>query len=279
MAIRMIGLDLDGTLFDSQKRLTERTRRALRAAVEQGVVVVPATGRPLVGLPQELREMPGIRYTIVTNGAAVYDLQEECCIYEKNMDKHAAADLLRRTRHLHTVQGVFSGPWGYMEPQDLERVEGLPLVKAMRNYITSSRKLVDSLPDFLEQSAHGPQKLVLMFLQDAAGQPIDRAEAEAIAAEYAQFHFVSGGVGNIEIMDCAVGKGTALLELGQRLGISREEIMAVGDSENDLDMIQKAGLGVVMANGEDVVKRSADVMTLSNDEDGCAVAIEQYVLQ
>lgn len=279
MAIRMIGLDLDGTLFDSQKRLTAHTRSVLQKAVAQGVVVVPATGRPLVGLPPELREMQGVNYTIVTNGAAVYDLTKDACIYEKCMDKFASAELLRRTRHLRTVQGVFSGRWGYMEPQDQERVDALPLVKAMRDYIRASRILVDSLPAFLEEGEKGPQKLVLMFLQDAQGHAIDQEEAEKIASSFEQFHFVSGGVGNIEIMDRGVGKGTALLELGRQLGISREEIMAVGDSENDLDMIEKAGLGVVMANGEDVVKAKADALTLSNDEDGCAAAIEKYVLQ
>lgn len=278
MAIRMIGLDLDGTLFDSQKRLTAHTRSVLQRAVAQGVVVVPATGRPLVGLPPELRDMEGVDYTIVTNGAAVYDLKKDVCIYEKCMDKFASAELLRRTRHLRTVQGVFSGRWGYMEPQDQERVDALPLVKAMRDYIRVSRILVDSLPAFLEEGEKGPQKLVLMFLQDAQGHAIDQEEAEMIASSFEQFHFVSGGVGNIEIMDRDVGKGTALLELGRQLGISREEIMAVGDSENDLDMIEKAGLGVVMANGEDVVKARADVLTLSNDEDGCAAAIEKYVL-
>ena len=148
----------------------------------------------------------------------------------------------------------------------------------MKEYLRSSRKVVDSLPEFVLQEAQGPQKLVLMFLKDQNGQPIDSAEAIRITEEYEQFSFVSGGVGNIEIMDRAVGKGTALLELGRLLGIAQEEIMAVGDSENDLDMIRKAGLGVAMANGEEIVRRHADVLTLSNDEDGAAAAIEQYVL-
>ena len=156
------------------------------------------------------------------------------------MDNQAAAALLEQTRALDLVQGAFVGPWGYMEPVDRERISRLSLVEPMKQYLRTSRKTVDSLPDFLRSCPEGPQK--------------------------------------VEIMDRAVGKGTALLELGHRLGIHREEIMAVGDSENDLDMICKAGLGVAMSNGEEIVRAHADVITVSNDEDGCAVAIEQYAL-
>lgn len=278
MAIRMIGLDLDGTLFNSRKQLTAHTRQVLERAAARGIVIVPATGRPRSGLPAVLEHLAGIRYAVVTNGAAVYDLAEDRCIYEKYMDREAAAELLRRTRGLQTVQGAFVGPWGYMEEIDRQRIEQLSLVEEMKQYLRSSRKVVEDLPAFVLGEARGPQKLVLMFLKDREGRPVDSAEAIRIAGEYAQFSFVSGGVGNIEIMDSAVGKGTALLELGRQLGIGREEIMAVGDSENDLDMICKAGLGVAMANGEEIVRRRADVLTGSNDEDGAAAAIERYAL-
>ena len=278
MAIRMIGLDLDGTLFNSRKQLTARTRRVLEQAAARGVVIVPATGRPRAGLPAVLEELGGVRYAVVTNGAAVYDLKDDCCIYEKCMDPRASAALLRRTRALQTVQGAFVGRWGYMEDIDRQRIEQLSLVEEMKCYLRASRKVVDDLPEFLMQAPRGPQKLVLMFLKDRDGGEIDSGEAIRITREFEQFAFVSGGVGNIEIMDRAVGKGTALLELGRLLGIGQEEIMAVGDSENDLDMIRKAGWGVAMANGEEIVRRNADALTLSNDEDGVAAAIERYVL-
>ncbi len=276
-SIRMIGLDLDGTLFDSQKQLTARTRAALEEAIARGVTVVPATGRPLRGLPQVLREIPGIRYAVMTNGAGVYDLESGACIYHSCMDRDAAAELLARTRHLRAVQGAFVGAWGYMEPMDSTMIGELPLVEAMKEYLRSSRKIVESLPSFLRGCAEGPQKVVLMFLPDNGGG--DRAEAERILQEYPQFAYVSGGVANFEIMGSGVGKGKALLALGAQLGIEPEEIMAVGDSENDLDMVLRAGLGVAMANAEEIVKRHADAITASNDEDGVARAIETYVFR
>lgn len=279
MAIRMIGLDLDGTLFDSRKRLTDYTKQVLERAIEKGIVIVPATGRPRVGLPETLLNIPGIRYAIVSNGSAIYDLKEARCIYHNCMDRAKAADLMHRTRSLaHTVQGAFLGEWGYMEAVDSARLDGLSLVEEMKAYLRASRHVVDSLPELIRSSGDAPQKLVLMFLQDEKGVLLDQAEAEKIVAQYPEFSFMSGGVGNIEIVDRQTGKGTALLELGRLLGIAKEEIMAVGDSENDLDMIRKAGLGAAMANGEEIVREYADVIALSNDEDGCAKAIETYAL-
>ena len=279
MAIRMIGLDLDGTLFNSRKQLTAHTREVLLRAMAQGIVPVIATGRPRAGLPAVLEELGGLRYAVVTNGAAVYDLQSGACIYQKEMDRAAAADLLARTRALETVQGAFVGPWGYMEEIDRARIARLDLVDEMKRYLCASRKMVDSLPGFVRGADHGPQKLVLMFLKDASGELIDAEAAMQITGEYEQFSFVSGGVGNIEIMDRTVGKGEALLALGRQLGIAPGEIMAIGDSENDLDMIRKAGFGVAMANAEDVLLRHADARTLTNDEDGAAAAIERYALR
>ena len=127
MAIRMIGLDLDGTLFDSRKRLTKYTRQVLEQAIAQGILIVPSTGRPRIGLPENLLEIPGIRYAVVANGSAIYDLKENRFLYQNCMDREAAADLMRRTRRLgHTVQGAFLGEWGYMEAEDSVRIEQLP---------------------------------------------------------------------------------------------------------------------------------------------------------
>ena len=74
MDIRLIGLDLDGTVFDSQKRISPRTRSAIAAACARGVAVLPATGRPRAGLPDAFVQIPGVRYAITSNGGAVYDL-------------------------------------------------------------------------------------------------------------------------------------------------------------------------------------------------------------
>ena len=278
MAIRMVGLDLDGTLLNSEKQLTARTCSVLARAARQGVVVVPATGRPRVGLPEPLLTIPGIRYAVVTNGAAVCDLRSGARLCTDCMELEDAVQILRRTRALEVVQGAFIGDWGYMERVDRDRIRALDLVREMQDYLIASRRLVEDLPEYVRARGEAPEKIVINFLKDAAGAPRFRDQVLAVVREYEGVSFMSGGIGNVEIIRKGAGKGCALLKLGALLGIEASEIMAVGDSENDLDMICKAGLGVAMANSEEAVLRRADVRTGSNDEDGAAAAIERYVL-
>ena len=278
MAIRLIGLDLDGTLFNSRKELTAHTCAVLAKAVRRGIHVVPATGRPRVGLPQQLLTIPGIQYAVVTNGAAVCDLRGGKRLFTDCMDSDDAAEILRRTRPLEVVQGAFSGDWGYMEDIDRRRIRRLDLVREMQDYLIASRKVVDDLAAFAREQEEGIEKIVINFIKDKTGAPMWREETENVVRDYPNVTFMSGGIGNIEIIRRGVGKGTALLRLGERLGVAAEEIMAVGDSENDLDMIRKAGLGVAMANSERAVLDCADYVTASNDEDGAAAAIERFAL-
>ena len=278
MAIRLIGLDLDGTLFNSRKELTAHTCAVLAKAVRRGIHVVPATGRPRVGLPQQLLTIPGIQYAVVTNGAAVCDLRGGKRLFTDCMGSDDAAEILRRTRPLEVVQGAFSGDWGYMEDIDRRRIRRLDLVREMQDYLIASRKVVDDLAVFAREQKEGIEKIVINFIKDETGAPMWREETENVVRDYPSVTFMSGGIGNIEIIRRGVGKGTALLRLGERLGVAAEEIMAVGDSENDLDMIRKAGLGVAMANSERAVLDCADYVTASNDEDGAAAAIERFAL-
>lgn len=278
MAIRLIGLDLDGTLFNSRKELTAHTCAVLAKAVRRGIHVVPATGRPRVGLPQQLLTIPGIQYAVVTNGAAVCDLRGGKRLFTDCMDSDDAAEILRRIRPLEVVQGAFSGDWGYMEDIDRRRIRRLDLVREMQDYLIASRKVVDDLAVFAREQKEGIEKIVINFIKDETGAPMWREETENVVRDYPSVTFMSGGIGNIEIIRRGVGKGTALLRLGERLGVAAEEIMAVGDSENDLDMIRKAGLGVAMANSERAVLDCADYVTASNDEDGAAAAIERFAL-
>lgn len=278
MAIKLIGLDLDGTLFNSQKKLTAHTCDVLARAIRRGVHVVPATGRPRVGLPEQLLTIPGIQYAVVTNGAAVCDLRSGRRLLSDCMPIGTAAEILRRTRLLQVVQGAFIGDWGYMEERDRTLIRSLDLVRQMQDYLIASRRIVDNLEAYVRAQQEGPEKIVINFLKTERGEALFREETTAIVEEYPDIIYMSGGIGNIEIIHRGVGKGTALLKLGERLGIAPEEIMAVGDSENDLDMICKAGLGVAMANSEAIILEHADVVTGSNDEDGAAAAIERFVL-
>ena len=128
------------------------------------------TGRPRIRLPQALLAIPGIRYAVVSNGAAVCDLCTGERLYTDCMPLDAAVDILRRTRTLEVVQGAFIGDWGYMEEIGRQRIRALDLVAAMQGYLISSRKIVLDLPAYVAQRGEAPEKSSDQFSENAGRQ-------------------------------------------------------------------------------------------------------------
>ena len=108
----MIGLDCDGTLLNDQKELTPYSREVLLKAIEQGIVVLAATGRPVTGIPKEVRELPGIRYALTANGARIVDLKENKVIYESTMPLETAIRILDVFAQYDTYKEAFIGKTG-----------------------------------------------------------------------------------------------------------------------------------------------------------------------
>ena len=120
--IRLIGLDLDGTLLTSAKELTERTRAVLEELSERGIEIVPVTGRPLSGLPPEVRSLPGLRYAITSNGAVTYDLRDNRVLRSFYIRPETALPLLKTALERKLVYGIFDGGYGYSDRETYERM-------------------------------------------------------------------------------------------------------------------------------------------------------------
>ena len=121
--IKMIGLDLDGTLLSDKKELLPYTREVLRRAIERGIVVLAATGRPWTGIPQELREFPGIRYALTANGARIIDQQENSIIEEKLLSPEQALKALEICGRYDTLQEVYFDWQGYLAADQMSQIE------------------------------------------------------------------------------------------------------------------------------------------------------------
>ncbi len=277
--VRMIGLDLDGTLYDDRKHISQRDICAIRQAIAMGVEVVPATGRPFKGVPEQLLSISGIHYVLTNNGAGLYRLEDGKCLYHVPLDKKLGLELVERLERLDITVDVLMATNAYCTEQSLEKFMHLKVGEGMRDYVRSTRTVVDDLQDFLRGTPEEMYKLTLNFQRDGAGGYIDREKAIAIAESYPRLIWVSGGMNNVEITDKDADKGKALLVLGKLLGIDREEIMACGDSGNDKGMLEVAGVGVAMKNAEDAIKAAADHVTGSNNESGVARALEKFVLR
>ena len=273
--IKMIGFDLDGTLLTDQKELGEYTVQILKRAVEEGIVILPITGRPLCGLPEEVTGLTGLRYAITANGARILDLKNAAVLKEQLVSVETAEKILDILGNYDSLREIYYDGTGYAEREKLEQIDHFFEEGPMAEYVRSTRQPVDNLMDKFRQESREVDKVQGVFA--------DLGEREAALDEIRKLEGVTitGALhNNIEVNAAGVDKGNALLWLAQYLGIEPEETMAFGDGNNDITLLEKAGTGVAMKNGIEEVKHAADRVTeKTNDEEGAAKFIETYVLK
>lgn len=272
--IKMIGFDLDGTLLTDQKELGEYTVQILKRAVEEGIVILPITGRPLCGLPEEVTGLTGLRYAITANGARILDLKNAAVLKEQLVSVETAEKILDILGNYDSLREIYYDGTGYAEREKLEQIDHFFEEGPMAEYVRSTRQPVENLMDKFRKESREVDKVQGVFA--------DLGEREAALDEIRKLEGVTitGALHNIEVNAAGVDKGNALLWLAQYLGIAPEETMAFGDGNNDITLLEKAGTGVAMKNGIEEVKHAADRITeKTNDEEGAAKFIETYVLK
>lgn len=271
--IKMAGFDLDGTLLTDRKELTSRTRKALEKAIQKGVIVLVATGRPWMGVPEELQNLQGIRYALTSNGARVIDTGRNKVLFEHLLEPGPAKKALEICGKYDALQEIYFDGQGYAQAEKMKYVERYHRNPSMWEYTRKTRIPVEDLYSLLEQENRGLDKVQALF----ADMDERRRAWEELSME--EDLELVGSLGyNIEINARGVNKGTALVELGRMLGIKREEIMACGDGDNDTAMLREVGFGVAMGNAEEEIKQAADYVTLTNEDEGVAYAIEKFIL-
>ena len=273
MDIRLIAVDLDGTLLNSQKELTPRTKEALTRAAEKGVHIVPATGRTFGGVPEIVRSLPFVRYGICINGGSVWDAQIDGAIHTAEIPYERAEEIFDYVEQFHTMYDCYVDGWGKSDRKFFDHL--LDYVdEDVVKIIKATRSPVDDFRGYIRSLSHDIQKIILFFRD----LEVHDRMIEKIRADLPDMAVTAALPCNIELNNKDANKGTALRILCEHLGFGPEQAMAFGDGGNDQSMIETAGLGVVMANGVPELKAAADYITLSNDEDGVAAAIEKFVL-
>ena len=270
--IKLVAMDLDNTLLDSNKQISEHTQEVLKEAIRQGVFIVPATGRIFKAIPEVLRNMDGVRYALCSNGASVYDQKEDKIIYKNHLTKDTAFELFDILEKYHCTHDIYQNGQGYMEERYLRHLDEYKVSGHLLDLVHATRLEVEDLRKHIEEYPEGIEKVSAFF--------DDMDEREAARAELIKKNIatvVSSLNNNIEINQFGCDKGDGLINLSKHLGLSMDEVMACGDAGNDTMMIKAAGIGVVMENGKEDVKEFADFITKTNDEDGVAYAIEKFV--
>lgn len=266
--VKILALDLDGTLLDSDKKLTTGNRAALERAARAGIHIVPTTGRFYGGMPECIRELPFLRYVITINGAQVADLQTGQVLYRAEIPVDRAVELMRFLDDRPLVYDCYMDNDAFMTAWMKERAEEIVTNPHYRVMIRDLRKPVPELKQFLLERGQDVQKVQFFT------NPQLRMELmEQLPRVFADMVVSSSVPENVEINQLHANKGEALLALAKHLGVEREQTMAIGDGLNDLSMIREAGIGVAMANACPELRELADAFTLSCDEDGVAHAI------
>lgn len=264
MPIKLVAVDLDDTLLDNNQKISPRVKEAVRRAVAQGVTVTLCTGRMhRSALPYALElglDVPLLTY----NGGLIRCSMSGETLLHRPLDAQTAAEVLALFREKGWYIQVYVDDVLYVrefsaEASHYEKLSGIRAVPIGDKLYTMGAAPTKML------ALGEPEQLVAIrpVLVDRFGERLNAAFSKSIY---------------LEMVDPSVNKGMALDFLARRLGIGREDVMAVGDSMNDMDMIQYAGWGVAMGNAREEVKKIARVVTGRNDADGVAEAIEKYVL-
>ena len=271
--IKLIAFDLDGTVLDSLKRLSGRNRAALKACAEKGIVLVPATGRAAAGISPAIRDIPGVRYGITTNGGTITDLKTGEILDRQTISGEKALRLMKVISRYHAMYDPYINGRGITQPEFYDHMDEFGLTPVIQEMVRATRDVVPNIQDYVKQTGAEVEKINIYLADLKDREPLQREleQEEGLSITSSLYN-------NLEVNDAKATKGQALKRLADYLNIPMEAVMAFGDGGNDLSMIQAAGTGVAMANGLETVKAAADYITLDNDQDGVADAIEKLIL-
>ena len=265
---KLVAVDIDGTLLNDNKELTKETKRAINVATKLGVKVVITTGR-IIQSVKELIEKLGLEgeeeYVIANNGCTIYNTKDYSLVYEKSLKDENLKEVYKKYKRketvieVHTLNGILTEDISEHEHQ-INRYHDMEILqKDFQNDKIEDQKLVKIL-------VKGDEKYI-----EELTKVVPRELHEKYAVVRSLDHL-------LEFMYKGSSKAKGLEVLGEILGIKREEIIAIGDGINDLEMIEYAGLGVAMGNAKEEVKKVANFITKSNEENGVAYTIEKFIL-
>lgn len=266
---KLVAIDMDGTLLNSDKKVSERNRQAIKEATDKGAMVVISTGRGFAGIEKYLDDL-GLnkngQYALTMNGGAAYD-----CFTKKNITRIGLehSDTLK-VYNMNKKLGLKIQVYTLDKCLALEENE---FTRFERELIGTDIKILEEFNDIHKHN--DIMKVILLEEPSVLDEKMKNIPSEIKE----QYNFVKSLPMSLEVLNKNCNKGLGLKELIKTLGLKKEEVMAIGDEENDYEMIQFAGLGVAMGNANEKIKGIANYITDTNDNDGVAKVIEKFILE
>ena len=287
---KLVAIDLDGTLLNSYGEVTDKTKEAIKKAVEKGVEVVLASGRPISSVEDLANDLSANHYLISGNGAIVYDMHKKEIVYDNFLKKEQVLEIIKicednsiyyniytenevltkslnyntlfyhsenthKQEEKRTNINIVDDVYGYVEKTEDDHFLKITVCDESRVVFNNILKKLELVPniDVLDVS-HMSKKII-------------RNGTDEVLVEYCY----------TEITNKDVHKWSAMKFIIDDMSITPEEVVAIGDNVNDKEMIEGAGLGVAMGNATDQIKEIANVTVATNNEDGVYEAFEKYI--
>lgn len=270
MSIRLVAVDVDGTLVTAKQEILPRVRQAAADAAAHGVELALCTGRSPGECDYILDALPQLHYIVAYTGAQVIDLRTGESLYHCPLSADEARLIYSRLRRYDGLINFFSGGIVYNSGPQMENFDRY-YIPSVRMLFAHGHKIVDDLDGMIARWDAPVEKFYVKYASEDEHR---RAKEDLSQLPY----FVTeAGFIDLEVMNPDTDKGVALAALAQRLGLRREEVMAIGDSSNDAATLRYAGTAVVMENGSEALKKTADIIAPSNEKGGVADILEMIV--
>ncbi len=272
LTYKLVAIDMDGTLLNSKGTVSDRTRQAIYDAGKRGVYVVLATGRILKSAMNHAVKLNLKRPIISSNGALIVD-ENKNILYQKPMKTESVRSIIEIGQGENIYFHFYSDDSFYSNIYIEEVINFYNTEDSKKSGDDIKINIFNSVDEITSNKDLDVYKF--LFIDD------DRKKLDNLKLklnDVQDISICSSWGNNLEVMEREVSKGRGLEYLCKSLNISANEVIAIGDNENDISMVEFAGLGVAMGNGVEKVKSISDLITSSNDEDGVAKVIEKYIL-
>ena len=288
---KLIAIDLDGTMLNSYGIVTENTKKVIKKTIERGTDVIIASGRPIDSIKAIAKEIGSEKYFIAGNGALIYDIQKDEIIYEKYMTKEKVLEIIKICEENSISYNVYTDKTIlakalkynvlYYHKENLKKEESkktnISIVDNMYEYVKNMQE-----EKFLKITICDENKSVfssiIRKLREIKGIDVldvshmsrktIKQGSEDIPIEY---YYTEISLENVDKWD-------AIEFLMEKLNITKNEVITIGDNINDKKMLENAGIGIAMGGSTPVVTEISDFVTKTNNEDGVAFALEKYCL-
>lgn len=268
---KLIAFDMDGTLLNSQKKITDKACEAIQKAIDAGIIVILNTGRCVAELEEYMEVLKNIQYINSTSGALVYDRKSNKDIYSSALDVDTVKAILDIVSSKNVMIDFLTRE-SIVQRDKIEKMEQYRMEVYRDMFERVTVKWEDICGQYREKPFPVAKLNIYHTSEEARNYTRQRIEELQLGVE-----MVNAETTSLEISAKGIDKGIGLEKLCQYLNISLSQTIVVGDADNDIGAMKKAGLAVAMGNANERIKELADVMVADNDHDGCREVIEKYI--